>query len=396
MCPTHALGPDASRVLRGRVLLVAASPFAPMPSAVFFRPASFSLKSLVLAASVSGLLFANSLHVPEAHAAQTPQTTQTATKTASAKKTSTKKAAAKKTSAKKTSAKKTKRSAKRTSLRRRTGAAPSQAMLAGLRKTEDPLALGSSVAYVIDQDTGEELVVKNADIPLPIASVTKLMTALVIAESDLPLDGKVRITREDYVRSNATSKLRNGMTMTREALLKAALVSSDNRAAHALARTYPGGKKAFVRAMNEKAEALGMTSSFFADPTGLDNRNHSSARDLGKLVSAVYEYQTIRTASTLPSARVRAGRQVLDFRTTNRLIGDPSWKIGIQKTGFTTAAGRCMVVQSEVGERRLVMVVLDSPDNTQRALDMRTMRTFVEAEEAFNRDFSNAVPYELF
>lgn len=386
MCPTHALGPDASRVL-----LVAASPFAPMPSAVFFRPASFSLKSLVLAASVSGLLFANGLHVPEAHAAQTPQTTQTATKTASAKKTSTKKAAAKKTSAKKT-----KRSAKRTSLRRRTGAAPSQAMLAGLRKTEDPLALGSSVAYVIDQDTGEELVVKNADIPLPIASVTKLMTALVIAESDLPLDGKVRITREDYVRSNATSKLRNGMTMTREALLKAALVSSDNRAAHALARTYPGGKKAFVRAMNEKAEALGMTSSFFADPTGLDNRNHSSARDLGKLVSAVYEYQTIRTASTLPSARVRAGRQVLDFRTTNRLIGDPSWKIGIQKTGFTTAAGRCMVVQSEVGERRLVMVVLDSPDNTQRALDMRTMRTFVEAEEAFNRDFSNAVPYELF
>lgn len=391
MCPTHALGPDASRVLRGRVLLVAAPLFAPMPSAVFFRPASFSLKSLVLAASVSGLLFANGLHVPEAHAAQTPQTTQTATKTASAKKTSTKKAAAKKTSAKKT-----KRSAKRTSLRRRTGAAPSQAMLAGLRKTEDPLALGSSVAYVIDQDTGEELVVKNADIPLPIASVTKLMTALVIAESDLPLDGKVRITREDYVRSNATSKLRNGMTMTREALLKAALVSSDNRAAHALARTYPGGKKAFVRAMNEKAEALGMTSSFFADPTGLDNRNHSSARDLGKLVSAVYEYQTIRTASTLPSARVRAGRQVLDFRTTNRLIGDPSWKIGIQKTGFTTAAGRCMVVQSEVGERRLVMVVLDSPDNTQRALDMRTMRTFVEAEEAFNRDFSNAVPYELF
>lgn len=377
-----------------------------MPSAAFARSASRSLKSLVLAVSVSGLLFANGILFSEAHAAQSTQTaqaTQTAqnsAKTAGAKKasakTAAKKATAKKTSAKKTSAKKTSRNVKRTSLRRRTGAAPSQATLAGLRKTEDPLALGSSVAYVIDQDTGEELVVKNADIPLPIASVTKLMTALVIAESDLPLDGKVRITREDYVRSNATSKLRNGMTMTREALLKAALASSDNRAAHALARTYPGGKKAFVRAMNEKAEALGMTSSFFADPTGLDNRNHSSARDLGKLVSAVYEYQTIRTASTLPSARVRAGRQVLDFRTTNRLIGDPSWKIGIQKTGFTTAAGRCMVVQSEVGERRLVMVVLDSPDNSQRALDMRTMRTFVEAEEAFNRDFSDAVPYELF
>ncbi|WP_232008819.1 D-alanyl-D-alanine carboxypeptidase family protein [Sutterella megalosphaeroides] len=373
-------------------------PFASMPSAALARSASLSLKTLVLAASVSGLLFANGILVPEAQAAQAAQTTQTAqnsAKTAGAKKTSAK-TSARKATAKKTSAKKTKRNMKRTSLRRRTGAAPSQATLAGLRKTEDPLALGSSVAYVIDQDTGEELVVKNADIPLPIASVTKLMTALVIAESDLPLDGKVRITREDYVRSNATSKLRNGMTMTREALLKAALVSSDNRAAHALARTYPGGKKAFVRAMNEKAAALGMTNSFFADPTGLDNRNHSSARDLGKLVSAVYEYQTIRTASTLPSARVRAGRQVLDFRTTNRLIGDPSWKIGIQKTGFTTAAGRCMVVQSEVGERRLVMVVLDSPDNSQRALDMRTMRTFVEAEEAFKRDFSDAVPYELF
>lgn len=380
-----------------------------MPSAALARSAHLSLKSLVLAVSVSGLLFANGILFSEAHAAQgtqtaqsaqTAQTAQNSAKTAGAKKasakTAAKKATAKKTSAKKTSAKKTSRNVKRTSLRRRTGAAPSQATLAGLRKTEDPLALGSSVAYVIDQDTGEELVVKNADIPLPIASVTKLMTALVIAESDLPLDGKVRITREDYVRSNATSKLRNGMTMTREALLKAALVSSDNRAAHALARTYPGGKKAFVRAMNEKAEALGMTSSFFADPTGLDNRNHSSARDLGKLVSAVYEYQTIRTASTLPSARVRAGRQVLDFRTTNRLIGDPSWKIGIQKTGFTTAAGRCMVVQSEVGERRLVMVVLDSPDNSQRALDMRTMRTFVEAEESFKRDFSDAVPYELF
>lgn len=279
---------------------------------------------------------------------------------------------------------------------RRTGASPSQATLAGLRSTEDPLDLGSSVAYVLDQDTGEELVVKNADVPLPIASVTKLMTALVIAESDLSLKEKVRITREDYVRSNAVSKLKSGMTMTREALLKAALISSDNRAAHALARTYPGGKRAFVRLMNEKAAELGMRDSFFADPTGLDNRNHSTARDLGRLVSAVSVHNSIRTASTAPAARVRAGRYVLNFRTTNRLIGDPSWKIGVQKTGFTTAAGRCMVVQSDVGERRLVMVLLDSPNNARRADDMRTMRAFVEAEENFNRSFERAVPYELF
>lgn len=143
---------------------------------------------------------------------------------------------------------------------RRTG--PSQATLAGLRQTDDPLQLGSSVAYAMDQDTGEELVVKNADVELPIASVTKLMTALVIAESDVDLDEKVRITREDYVRSTAHSKLISGMRLTRESLLKAALMSSDNRAAAALARTYPGGRKAFVAKMNERAAAIGMTNSF--------------------------------------------------------------------------------------------------------------------------------------
>ena len=222
-------------------------------------------------------------------------TSSTAKKTSAGKgkavkttaKRTTKKASAKRTSIKK-NAKKTKKARR---AKRRTGSSPSQATLAGLRKTADPLLLGSSVAYAVDQDTGEELVVKNADVPLPIASVTKLMTALVIAESDLPLDDKVRITREDYVRSNAYSKLTNGMVMTREALLKAALMSSDNRAAHALARSYPGGKKQFIARMNETAAELGMTDSFFADPTGLDNRNHSTARDLGKLV-AVFNIHT--------------------------------------------------------------------------------------------------------
>lgn len=277
---------------------------------------------------------------------------------------------------------------------RRTG--PSQATLAGLRQTDDPLQLGSSVAYAMDQDTGEELVVKNADVELPIASVTKLMTALVIAESDVDLDEKVRITREDYVRSTAHSKLISGMRLTRESLLKAALMSSDNRAAAALARTYPGGRKAFVAKMNERAAAIGMTNSFFADPTGLDNRNHSTARDLGKLVAAVYLHQEIRDASTTSMARISTGRRQVNLATTNRLIGDPSWRIGIQKTGFTTAAGRCMVVQSDVGERRLVMVVLDSPNNAQRADDMRTMRAYVQSESDFSRDFEHVAPYEIF
>lgn len=341
----------------------------------------------------------------------TPSKAKPSTGKATAKKTSTQKSTAKKaasskaakSAAKKTTAKstaKTTAKATRTKARGRktlrTGWRPSDATQAGLRETDYPLSLSSSVAYVLDQDTGEELVLKNADVALPIASVTKLMTALVIAESGLPLDEKIKISREDYVRSNASSKLKSGMVLTRTAVLQAALMSSDNRAAHALARTFPGGKKAFVREMNARAAELGMTDSVFADPTGLDNRNHSTARDLGKLVNAVYAYSEIREASTAPVAKLKAGKRWLNMQTTNRLIGDPSWRIGIQKTGFTTAAGRCMVVQSEVGERRLVMVVLDSPDNGRRAEDMKTMRAFVETEPRFNQNFPSVRPYELF
>ncbi len=288
-----------------------------------------------------------------------------------------------------------KRTARRV-VRRPVFRGPSQAMLAGLRNTDDPLDLGSSVAYIVDQDTGEELFQKNADVSLPIASVTKLMTALVIAESGVSMEESVRITREDYLSSRAHSKLRNGMVMKRSELLKAALMSSDNRAAHALARSTPQGLSAFISQMNATARRLGMTDTVFADPTGLDNRNHSTARDLAKLVAAAYEYKDIREASTLSAAQLRAGRYVLNMHTTNRLIGDPNWNIGIQKTGFTTAAGRCMVVQSEVGSRRVVMVVLDSPNNTQRAADMTSMKHFVESENRIDRQFSTANPYELF
>lgn len=325
---------------------------------------------------------------------QTKRTGTASKAKAGAKAKATRTSVRKTASAKRTAAKRGVKSKKKRRVARRTG--PSQATLAGLRTTEDPLLLGSSVAYAIDQDTGEELVVKNADVQLPIASVTKLMTALVIAESDLDLDEKVRITREDYVRSTASSKLVNGMRMTRASLLQAALMSSDNRAASALARSYPGGRRAFVARMNERAAELGMTSSHFADPTGLNNDNRSTARDLGKLVAAVYEHQEVRDASTQPAARISTGRRVVKLSTTNRLIGDPSWRIGIQKTGFTTAAGRCMVVQSDVGDRRLVMVVLDSPNNAQRANDMRTMRAFVQSENLFERGLDGVQPYEIF
>lgn len=222
------------------------------------------------------------------------------------------------------------------------------------------------------------------------------MTALVIAESGLKMDERIRITREDYVRSNARSKLRSGMRMTRGAVLKAALMSSDNRAATALARTYPGGRKAFVRKMNETAARLGMTDSVFADPSGLDNRNHATARDLAKLVAEAHKHEVIRDSSTMQFSSIRAGRQQLKLVTTNRLIGNPDWNIGVQKTGFTTAAGRCMVVQSEFADRRVVMVLLDSPNSAQRAADMQTMRTFVENEDRINEQFGSVRPYEVF
>ena len=357
----------------------------------------FSLKKIVLALGLGAFVAAGpSVVVTPVQAA----TTQKAVK-AGVKKTSVRKTVKKTTSVKRTNSRKTlgraKHAVKKSSKEFHGRVpAPSKATFAGLRQTPDLLSLGSSVALAVDQDTGEELFSKNAGVELPIASVTKLMTALVIAESGLQMNERLRISREDYVRSRARSKLRSGMRMTRGAVLKAALMSSDNRAATALARTYPGGRKAFVMKMNETAERLGMTDSVFADPSGLDNRNHSTARDLAKLVAEAHKHEVIRESSTLQFASVPAGRRQLKLVTTNRLIGNPDWNIGVQKTGFTTAAGRCMVVQSEFADRRVVMVLLDSPNSAQRAADMQTMRTFVENEDHINEQFDSMHPYEVF
>lgn len=271
----------------------------------------------------------------------------------------------------------------------------SVASQSGLRETPDPLALSSSVAYMIDQDTGEVYFEKNAYIKLPIASVTKLMTALVIAESELPLKTKLKVTRADYVKSTAESKLRSGMVLTREDALRAALMSSDNRAAHMLARTYPGGVKVFVEKMNETARELGMTDSFFSDPTGLSNENVSTAHDLAILASRVHSYPVLAKASTGAVALLNTGASKVRLMTTNRLIGDPRWNVGLQKTGYTRAAGRCMVVQSEFAGHRVVMVVLDSETNGKRANDMLKMRRWLEDEVRFESQFAGVAPYGL-
>ena len=205
----------------------------------------------------------------------------------------------------------------------------------------------------MDQDTGEELVVKNADVELPIASVTKLMTALVIAESDVDLDEKVRITREDYVRSTAHSKLISGMRLTRESLLKAALMSSDNRAAAALARTYPGGRKAFVAKMNERAAAIGMTNSFLLIRRGWITAITPRHVIWANWFAAVYQHQEIRDASTTSMARISTGRRQINLATTNRLIGDPSWRIGIQRQASRPLQAAAWSCRAMMGERRL-------------------------------------------
>ncbi len=198
---------------------------------------------------------------------------------------------------------------------------PSFGQLAGLRATDDALDLKSSVALVMDQDTNEVLVSKNSDAVLPIASITKLMTALVVTEASLPLDETLTISQEDVdTEKGSRSRLRVGTQLTREEMLHLALMSSENRAAHALGRAYPGGLSAFVQAMNAKAALLGMTDTHYVEPTGLSSKNQSSAKDLATLVKAAHEHQLIRELSTSPEFRVAVGRREMQFRTTNSLV----------------------------------------------------------------------------
>ncbi|MFT3665823.1 D-alanyl-D-alanine endopeptidase [Piscinibacter sp.] len=256
---------------------------------------------------------------------------------------------------------------------------PSFGQLAGLRNTEDELELKSSVALVLDQDTDEVLVSKNPDAVLPIASITKLMTALVVAEAQLPLDETLTISQEDVdTEKGSRSRLRVGTQLTREEMLHLALMSSENRAAHALGRHYPGGLAAFVSAMNAKARLLGMGDTRYAEPTGLSSRNQSSAKDLATLVKAAYGHQIIRELSTSPEYSVAVGKREMQFRTTNALVRNPSWEIGLQKTGYISEAGRCLVMQAKLAGRHLIMVFLDSAGKYSRLGDAERVRRWLD------------------
>ena len=257
---------------------------------------------------------------------------------------------------------------------------PSFGELAGLHHGQDPLELKSSVALVMDQDTHEVLFSKNEQAVLPIASLTKLMTGLVISEAKLPADQLIVVTQDDVdTEKGSRSRLKVGTELTRGELLHLALMSSENRAAHALGRTYPGGLAVFVGQMNAKAKMLGMTDTQYAEPTGLSSKNQSSARDLAALANVAHGDALLREYSTSPGYEVAVGNRMVKYNNTNRLVHNPGWEIGLQKTGYISEAGRCLVMQTKVAGRKLIMVFLDSAGKLSRLGDAERVRKWLEA-----------------
>ncbi len=256
----------------------------------------------------------------------------------------------------------------------------SYGQMAGLHSTDDALDLKSSAALVIDQDTREVLFSKNDHAVLPIASLTKLMTGLLISEAQLPMDELLTITQDDVdTEKGSSSRLRIGATLSRGELLHLALMSSENRAAHALGRTFPGGLATFVSMMNAKAKLLGMKDTRYVEPTGLSSHNQSSAQDLALLVNAASGNATVRELSTSPAYQVEVGNRVLQYNTTNRLVKSPDWQIGLQKTGYISEAGQCLVMQARIAGRKVIMVFLDSAGKFSRIADAERVRRWVEA-----------------
>jgi D-alanyl-D-alanine endopeptidase (penicillin-binding protein 7) len=256
----------------------------------------------------------------------------------------------------------------------------------GLRGSDDRLDLNSSVALVIDQETNEVLFSKNDAAVLPIASLTKLMTGLVIADANLDLNEPITITQDDVdTYKGSRSRLSVGSTLSRGEMMHLALMSSENRAANALGRTYPGGLSEFVRLMNSKAKQLGMTDTRYVEPTGLSSLNQSSARDLATLVSVAHDRPILRSLSTSPGHEVELGRRTLHYNNSNRLIKNPDWDIGLQKTGYISEAGRCLVMQAKVAGRQLIMVFLDSAGKLSRLQDAERVRRWVEVQTEMAR-----------
>ena len=265
-------------------------------------------------------------------------------------------------------------------------ARPSFGQIAGLHGAQDSLDLKSSVALVIDQDTREVLFSKNEQAVLPIASITKLMTGVIISGAKLPMNEMITVTQDDVdTEKGSRSRLKVGTTLTRGELLHLALMSSENRAAHALGRTYPGGLETFVSLMNAKAKMLGMNGTSYVEPTGLSSRNQSSAQDLAVLVNAAHGDPVLRELSTSTGYQVEVGRSTLQYNNTNRLVKNPEWDIGLQKTGYISEAGQCLVMQTKIAGRKLILVFLDSAGKLSRLGDAERVRRWVESNPFTDR-----------
>ncbi len=263
----------------------------------------------------------------------------------------------------------------------------------------DELDLRSSAALVVDQKSGVPLYAKNIDVPTSIASITKLMTAMVTLDAGLSLDEEIEVNSEDVDRLKGTgSRLALGTRLTREELLHLALIASENRAASALSRVYPGGRPAFIAAMNRKARELGMRDSYFVDGTGLNSSNRATAADLVKMVDAAYRYPLIREISStgsydvsVPGTQVvkvrengrlrkvtRAVQRHVAFNNTNSLTRSEGWEIGVSKTGYINEAGHCLVMQTKINEQRVIIVLLDSVGKWGRIGDAQRIRKWLE------------------
>jgi D-alanyl-D-alanine endopeptidase (penicillin-binding protein 7) len=244
--------------------------------------------------------------------------------------------------------------------------------------------LRSASVMVMEADTGEVVFQKNSEAVVPIASITKLMTAIVtmdkVEAGGLEMDQRVVLTKEDVATIKRTrSRLRTGATYTRDELMLLALMASENKASAALGRSYPGGMEAFVDAMNRKAEELGMTDSRFVEPTGLSSENVSSARDLVKLVNAAHGYEKIREYSTRSRASVKDRKRTLNFANTNGLVRSAQWEIGLSKTGYISEAGRCLVMRVRLASRDLIVVLLDSWGKQSRIGDANRLKKWLES-----------------
>jgi len=245
------------------------------------------------------------------------------------------------------------------------------------------LAVASSAALVVEQGAKAPIYEKNSDAVVPIASISKLMTAMVVLDAVPAMGETIRITADDVdTLRGSHSRLQVGAELAREDALLLALMSSENRAAHALARHYPGGLPAFIAAMNRKAADLGMFQTRFEDPTGLSSNNVSTAHDLAKMVAAAYRYPLIREFSTTGEAKIVISGRELAYNNTNRLVKNPSWDIGLSKTGYIQEAGKCLVMQAWVAEKPVVIVLLDSAGKLTRSGDANRIKRWMESTQA--------------